>query len=93
MKKHFPKSFALLAMLFITLTMSAGMELFNPATATLNKYYFAPNWVEDGISSASYNSATGTVSVDIQSQLSHYASSFPQGRPPAERGYNIFINP
>ena len=68
-KKYFLKSFALLAMLFSALTMSAGTELFNPATATLYEYYIAPNWQPDGISSASYNPATGTVSVDIQSQL------------------------
>ena len=31
--------------------------------------YFAPDWVEDGKSSATYDANTGTITVDIQSQL------------------------
>ena len=46
-----------------------GIELFDPAAATFDSYYIAPNWVEDGVSSASYDPTTGTISVDIKSQL------------------------
>ncbi len=46
-----------------------GTNLFNPATASILETYFAPNWVPDGISSATYDAATGVVSVDIKSQL------------------------
>jgi hypothetical protein len=46
-----------------------GTELFDPAAATFDSYYFAPNWAEDGVSSASYDPATGIISVDIKSQL------------------------
>ena len=46
-----------------------GTELFDPAAASLDSYYIAPNWTPDGVSSATYNPATGTVSVDIKSQL------------------------
>lgn len=46
-----------------------GTNLFNPATASVVETYFAPNWVPDGVSSATYDAATGVVSVDIKSQL------------------------
>ena len=46
-----------------------GVELFDPAAVSLVETYFAPNWTPDGLSSATYDANTGTISVDIQSQL------------------------
>ena len=70
MKKHFLKSFALIAMLFSVLTVSAGTELFNPATTTISEVFIAyPDWVSDGVSSATYDANTGVISVDIKNQL------------------------
>ena len=70
MKKHFLKSFALIAMLFSALTVSAGTELFNPATTTISEVFIAyPDWVPDGVSSATYDANTGVISVDIKNQL------------------------
>ena len=70
MKKHFLKSFALIAMLFSALTVSAGTELFNPATTTISEVFIAyPDWEPDGVSSATYDANTGVISVDIKNQL------------------------
>ena len=70
MKKHFLKSFALIAMLFSALTVSAGTELFNPATTTISEVFIAyPDWGPDGVSSATYDANTGVISVDIKNQL------------------------
>ena len=70
MKKHFLKSFVLIAMLFSALTVSAGTELFNPATTTISEVFIAyPDWVPDGVSSATYDANTGVISVDIKNQL------------------------
>ena len=64
-----------------------GIELFDPAAATLDSYYIAPNWTPDGNSSASYNPATGTVSVDIKSQL------FAQWQGQVKIKHNVVFDP
>ena len=57
-------------MLFSALTVSAGTELFNPATTTISEVFIAyPDWVPDGVSSATYDANTGVISVDIKNQL------------------------
>lgn len=50
-------------------TMFAGTELFDPAQASINSTYFAPNWTADGVSSATYDAATGTITVELKSQF------------------------
>ncbi len=57
------------AMLLCTVAFAEDKELFNPATASIKETYFAPGWSPDGKSTATYDAATGTVSVDIQSNL------------------------
>ena len=49
----------------------AQTELFNPATASILETYFAPNWAQETNSSAAYDAATGTITVDIKSQLAN----------------------
>ena len=44
-----------------------GTNLFNPATASVVETYFAPNWAQETNSSATYDAATGTISVDLKS--------------------------
>lgn len=46
-----------------------GTNLFDPALASIAETYIAPNWTPDGVSSATYDPTTGTIVVDIKSQL------------------------
>ena len=46
-----------------------GANLFNPATASIVETYFAPNWAQETNSSATYDAATGTITVDLKSQF------------------------
>lgn len=67
MKKLFTLVAALLCM---TATVWAdGTELFDASKASIHSVYIAPNWVEDATSTATYDAATGTISVDIKNAL------------------------
>ena len=46
-----------------------GENLFDPATASVLETYFAPNWNLDGVSTATYDTTTGTLTVDLKSQF------------------------
>ena len=46
-----------------------GTNLFNPATASVVETYFAPNWAQETNSSATYEAATGTITIDLKSQF------------------------
>ncbi len=67
MKKAFTIVAALLCM--TAAAWADGTELFDASKASINSFYFAPNWVEDGTSTATYDPTTGTISVDIKSNL------------------------
>lgn len=57
------------AMLLCIVAFAEEKELFNPANASIKETYFAPNWAPDGKSTATYDATTGTISIDIQSNL------------------------
>lgn len=57
------------AMLLCTVAFAEEKELFNPANASIKETYFAPNWTLDDKSTATYDATTGTISIDIQSDL------------------------
>lgn len=63
------KVFTIVVAMLTAATMFAGTELFDPAQASINSTYFAPNWVADNVSSATYNATTGTVTVELKSQF------------------------
>ena len=63
------KVFTFVVAMLTAATMFAGTELFDPAQASINSTYFAPNWEADGVSSATYDAATGTVTVELKSQF------------------------
>ena len=50
-------------------TPAEGTELFDPAAGSIAETYIAPNWAPDGVSGATYDAATGTITVDIKNQL------------------------
>ena len=68
MKKAFTIVAALLCM--TAAAWADGTELFDPSTASIKSYYIGPNWTVDATSTATYDAATGTISVDIKSALS-----------------------
>lgn len=57
------------AMLLCTVAFAEEKELFNPANASIKETYFAPNWAQETNSTATYDATTGTISIDIQSNL------------------------
>lgn len=63
------KIFSLFAIAAFAVSVAAQTNLFDPAAATFHSYYIAPGWNPDGVSSATYDPTTGTVNVDIKSQL------------------------
>ena len=58
------------AILFCTAAFAEEKELFNPSAASIKETYIAPGWNVDANSSATYDAATGTISVSIASNLS-----------------------
>lgn len=56
---------------FIALNAMAATEMFNPAKAFIPEggTYFAPNWAQETNSTATYDSITGTITVDLKSQF------------------------
>lgn len=65
MKKSFLLSVLLLSMSAVA--VAAGTELFDPAKASVSETYFAPNWAQETNSTATYDAAKGTISVDLKS--------------------------
>ncbi len=63
------KVFTIVVAMLTAATMFAGTELFDPAQASINSTYFAPGWVADNVSGATYDAATGTVMVELKSQF------------------------
>ena len=64
------KVFTFVVAMLTVATMFAGTELFDPAQASINSTYFAPNWTADGVSSATYDAATGKFSAgDVSSYM------------------------
>lgn len=63
------KVFTFVVAMLTAATMFAGTELFDPAQASINSTYFAPNWTADDVSSATYDAATGTITVELKSQF------------------------
>lgn len=63
------KIFSLFAVAAFAVSVAAQTNLFDPAAATFHSYYIAPGWNPDGVSSATYDPTTGTINVDIKSQL------------------------
>lgn len=67
------KLFTSMAVLLAATAVFAAENLFDPAKASIDPAtgtYFAPNWVLDPNSTATYDAATGTINVHIASQLS-----------------------
>ena len=46
-----------------------GENLFDASKASIKETYFAPNWAQETNSSATYDAATGTITVDLKSQF------------------------
>ena len=63
------KIFSFFAVAAFAVSVAAQTNLFDPAAATFHSYYIAPGWSPDGVSSATYDPTTGTINVDIKSQL------------------------
>lgn len=65
------KIFSLFAIALFAISAVAQTELFNPATAFIPEggTYFAPNWAQEFNSTAAYDAATGTITVDLKSQF------------------------
>ena len=65
------KIFSLFAVALFAISAVAQTELFNPATAFIPEggTYFAPNWAQEFNSTAAYDAATGTITVDLKSQF------------------------
>lgn len=63
------KIFSLFAVALFAICSVAQTELFDPSAASVSETYIAPNWAPDGVSGATYDAATGTITVDIKSQL------------------------
>ena len=65
------KIFSLFAVALFAISAVAQTELFNPATAFIPECgtYFAPNWAQEFNSTAAYDAATGTITVDLKSQF------------------------
>ena len=61
------KIFSLFAVALFAISAVAQTNLFDPANASIESTYLAPNWTPDPNSSATYDPATGTISVDLKS--------------------------
>ena len=59
--------FAALLLSVSTALSAAGTELFDPAKGSIESTYFAPNWVVETNSTATYDAAKGAISVDLKS--------------------------
>ena len=81
------KIFSLFAIALFAISATAATELFNPSTASILETYFAPNWNPDGVSTATYNATTGTISVDLKSQF------YGQWQAQVKLKHNVVFNP
>lgn len=74
---------------FIALNAMAATEMFNPAKAFIPEggTYFAPNWAQETNSTATYDSITGTITVDLKSQF------YGQWQAQVKIKHNVVFNP
>jgi hypothetical protein len=63
------KILSIFVVALFAISAMAQTELFNPATASILETYFAPNWAQEFNSTAAYDAATGTITVDLKSQF------------------------